>query len=83
MCLWPAVPEIVVDGGQMQIFVLCNILQVSYSAILFYGYVGVVGLAVWSALRYFKSSVALSQIWCTYGTPRSNPSNRKATLRAQ
>ena len=42
-------------------------LQVSYSAILFYGYVGVIGLAVWSALRYFKSSVSLSQIWCTYG----------------
>ena len=39
----------------------------SYSAILFYGYVGVIGLAVWSALRYFKSSVSLSQIWCTYG----------------
>jgi len=40
---------------------------VSYSAILFYGYVGVIGLAVWSALRYFKSTVSLSQIWCTYG----------------
>ena len=42
-------------------------LQVSFSAILFYGYVGVIGLAVWSALRYFKSSVALSQVLCTYG----------------
>jgi len=46
-------------------------LQVSYSAILFYGYVGVIGLAVWSALRYFKSTVSLSQIWCTYGAPVS------------
>ena len=39
----------------------------SYSAILFYGYVGVVGLALWALLKYFKSAVSLAQIWCTYG----------------
>lgn len=39
----------------------------SYSAILFYGYVGVVGLALWAVLKYFKSTISLPQIWCTYG----------------
>lgn len=42
--------------------------QVSYSAVLYYGYVGVVGLAVWGVLKYFKSAVSLAQVWCIYGT---------------
>ena len=42
-------------------------LQVSYSAVLFYGYVGVVGLALWAVLKFFKSTIGLAQIWCTYG----------------
>jgi hypothetical protein len=41
--------------------------QVTYSAILFYGYVGVVGLLVYLALRFYKAGVSLSQVWCTYG----------------
>lgn len=35
---------------------------------LFYGYVGVVGVALWMVLRWgFKASVSLAQIWCVYG----------------
>jgi len=42
--------------------------QVGYSAILFYGYVGVVGLALFAALKWwFKAEVGLAQVWCTYG----------------
>lgn len=51
--------------------------QVSYSAVLFYGYVGVVGLALWAVLKYFKSAIGLAQIWCTYGARR--PYNLPAT----
>lgn len=43
------------------------LLQVSYSAVLYYGYIGVIGVAVWAVLKYFKSGVSLPQIWCTYG----------------
>ncbi len=44
-----------------------------YSAILFYGYVGVVGLALFAALKWwFKAEVGLAQVWCTYGAfPRA------------
>ena len=42
-------------------------LQVSYSAVLYYGYIGVIGVAVWAVLKYFKSGVSLPQVWCTYG----------------
>lgn len=42
--------------------------QVGYSAIVFYGYVGVIGLALWAMLKWwFKSEVALAQVWCIYG----------------
>eukprot|EP00887_Chlorella_sp_A99_P006437 scaffold3.g6437.t1 len=34
---------------------------------LFYGYVGVVGLACYFALRWFKAGVPLAAVWCTYG----------------
>jgi len=45
--------------------------QVGYSAILFYGYVGVVGLALFAALKWwFKAEVGLAQVWCTYGARR-------------
>lgn len=49
--------------------------QVGYSAILFYGYVGVIGLALFAALKWwFKAEVGLSQVWCTYGArPRAAP----------
>lgn len=42
--------------------------QVGYSALLFYGYVGVIGLALFAALKWwFKAEVGLAQVWCTYG----------------
>lgn len=42
--------------------------QVGYSAILFYGYVGLVGLMLYACLRWwFKSKVSLAQVWCIYG----------------
>lgn len=34
---------------------------------LFYGYVGVVGLALWAILRWFQSRMSLAQVWCAYG----------------
>jgi stearoyl-CoA desaturase (delta-9 desaturase) len=30
---------------------------------------GFMGVAVWAVLKYFKSGVSLTQIWCTYGAP--------------
>ena len=49
--------------------------QVGYSAILFYGYVGVIGLLLFMVLKWaFKSDIGLAQVWCTYGeldTPAS------------
>ena len=43
-------------------------LQVTYSAILFYGYVGLVGLALYACLRWaFKSEISLAQVWCLFG----------------
>lgn len=39
-----------------------------YSALLFYGYVGVIGLALFAALKWwFRAEVGLAQVWCTYG----------------
>ncbi len=46
---------------------VCHV-QVGYSAIVFYGYVGVIGLALWAMLKWwFKSEVGLAQVWCIYG----------------
>lgn len=48
--------------------VSCSCVQVGYSAILFYGYVGLVGLMLYACLRWwFKSKVSLAQVWCIYG----------------
>jgi hypothetical protein len=45
-----------------------DINKVSYSAILFYGYVGIIGLLLYACLRWwFKSNVSLAQVWCIYG----------------
>ncbi|CAK0784356.1 hypothetical protein CVIRNUC_007560 [Coccomyxa viridis] len=45
-----------------------DIDKVGYSAIVFYGYVGVIGLALWAMLKWwFKSEVGLVQVWCIYG----------------
>ena len=42
--------------------------QVGYSAVVFYGYVGLIGLALWAMMKWwFKSDVSLPQVWCTYG----------------
>ena len=44
-------------------------MQVGYSAILFYGYVGIIGIMLYACLRWwFKSKVSLAQVWCIYGT---------------
>ena len=45
----------------------CVSLQVIYSSMLFYGYVGIIGLALWGLLMYFKSNLSLANIWCLYG----------------
>jgi hypothetical protein len=34
---------------------------------LFYGYVFFIGFLLWLVLRFFKSTVSLPQVWCTYG----------------
>ncbi|EFN54309.1 hypothetical protein CHLNCDRAFT_24956, partial [Chlorella variabilis] len=34
---------------------------------IFYGYLGIVGLALWLVLRWFKAGVSLASVWCTYG----------------
>lgn len=44
--------------------------KVTYAGILFYGYVGVIGFAIWATLRWFKAPTSLAQIWCVYGTYR-------------
>lgn len=44
-----------------------DINKVSYSAILYYGYIGVVGSAAWGVLKFFSAAVALPQVWCIYG----------------
>ena len=48
--------------------ILVGAAQVGYSAVVFYGYVGVIGLALWAMMKWwFKSDVTLPQVWCTYG----------------
>ena len=56
--------------------------QVGYSALLFYGYVGVIGLALFAALKWwFKAEVGLAQVWCTYGARHAGlPSASGATV---
>lgn len=47
---------------------LGDLLQVGYSAIVFYGYVGLIGLGLWAMLKWwFSSDVNLAQVWCIYG----------------
>uniref|UniRef100_A0A383WDJ0 Protein YIP n=1 Tax=Tetradesmus obliquus TaxID=3088 RepID=A0A383WDJ0_TETOB len=41
--------------------------KMSFSALLFYGYVFGLGLALYFALRWFKSEIKLSNVWCIYG----------------
>ena len=49
---------------------LHGVLQVLYSAILFFGYVWILGAILFVLLKFvFKSEVSLPQIWCTYGEP--------------
>ena len=43
--------------------------QVGGSFGLFYGYVGVIGLAIYLVLRWFKAGVSLASVWCIYGAP--------------
>ena len=67
-----------------------GVAQVGYSAVVFYGYVGVIGLALWAMMKWwFKSDVTLPQVWCTYGVRRwlrichvvsDNPRNRVIDL---
>lgn len=42
-------------------------LQMSYSALLFYGYVFLLGLVLYFALRWFRSEIKLVNVWCIYG----------------
>jgi len=43
-------------------------MQVGYSAILFYGYVGVIGFLLYAVLHWgFKGTTSLVQTWCAYG----------------
>eukprot|EP00873_Tetraselmis_striata_P044142 jgi/Tetstr1/464406/TSEL_009199.t1 len=44
-----------------------DIDKVSFSAVLFYGYVGGVGGALWGVLAYCKAPLSLAHVWCTYG----------------
>lgn len=46
--------------------------KVTYAGVLFYGYVGVIGFAIWATLRWFKAPTSLAQIWCVYGTLCTN-----------
>lgn len=41
--------------------------KVSYSALLFYGYVFALGFGLWFALRWFRSEMRLANVWCVYG----------------
>lgn len=34
---------------------------------IFYGYVGVIGLAIYLVLRWFKAGISLASVWCIYG----------------
>lgn len=44
--------------------------KVGGSFALFYGYVGLVGLALYLVLRWFKAGVPLASVWCVYGESR-------------
>lgn len=35
--------------------------------VLFYGYVGVVGMVLYLVMRWFKAGMSLAQVWCAYG----------------
>ena len=49
-------------------------MQVGYASAAFYGYVGVIGLALFLAFKFmFKADLALTQVWCTYGEPGPAP----------
>ncbi|GBF89718.1 hypothetical protein Rsub_02888 [Raphidocelis subcapitata] len=41
--------------------------KMSYSAVLFYGYVFVLGMILYFALRWFRSEIRLANVWCIYG----------------
>ncbi|KAF8065746.1 yipf1 [Scenedesmus sp. PABB004] len=41
--------------------------KMSFSALLFYGYVFGLGLVLTTALRWFKSEIKLANVWCIYG----------------
>ena len=43
--------------------------KVGGSMAIFYGYVGIVGMMLWAAMKYFKGtgSPSLATIWCVYG----------------
>lgn len=43
------------------------LLQMSASAAVFYGYVFLVGMALYFILRYFKGDMKLVNVWCIYG----------------
>ena len=48
--------------------------QVGYAAAAFYGYIGVIGLALFLAFKFvFQADLALTQVWCTYGAPCLSP----------
>jgi hypothetical protein len=64
---WAGCPE-VWRCLQLKVVVGACPVQVGYSAAVFYGYVGVIGLALWAMMKWwFKSDVSLPQVWCTYG----------------
>eukprot|EP00879_Flechtneria_rotunda_P032283 GHRR01035463.1.p1 GENE.GHRR01035463.1~~GHRR01035463.1.p1 ORF type:complete len:127 (+),score=37.13 GHRR01035463.1:389-769(+) len=39
----------------------------SFSALMFYGYVFALGLVLYFALRWFRSEIKLVNVWCIYG----------------
>lgn len=41
--------------------------KLGWSALLFYGYVFVIGLVLYFAARYFKAGMQLVNVWCIYG----------------
>jgi len=41
--------------------------KMSFSALLFYGYVFLLGMGLFFALRWFKSEIKLANVWCIYG----------------
>jgi hypothetical protein len=41
--------------------------KMSYSALIFYGYIFLLGMGLYFALRWFKSSIQLVNVWCIYG----------------